>query len=118
MNLATATTINSLRSQAVTDDARAFILKLYILRLTHVEALTRLVDARGLSHFFRLAPLLHPHPFLAGLSASQEPHSAVGRKLCQPQTMDGWITCDFTSFSTVYKSYQDDEWLIMKGCVQ
>ena len=28
MNLATATTINSLRSQAVTDDARAFILKL------------------------------------------------------------------------------------------
>ena len=32
--------------------------------------------------------------------------------------MDGWITCDFTSFSTVFQSYQDDVWMIMKGCVQ
>ena len=32
--------------------------------------------------------------------------------------MDGWMTCDFTSFSTVFQSYQDDERLIMKGCVQ
>ena len=32
--------------------------------------------------------------------------------------MDGWITCDFTSFSTVFQSYQDDERLIIKGCVQ
>ena len=32
--------------------------------------------------------------------------------------MDGWMTCDFTSFSTVFRSYQDDERLIMKGCVQ
>ena len=31
--------------------------------------------------------------------------------------MDGWITCDFTAFSTVFESYQDDEKLIMKGCV-
>ena len=30
--------------------------------------------------------------------------------------MDGWR--DFTSFSTVFQSYQDDERLIMKGCVQ
>ena len=22
--------------------------------------------------------------------------------------MDGWMTCDFTSFSTVFQSYQDD----------
>ena len=28
------------------------------------------------------------------------------------------MTCDFTSFSTVFRSYQDDERLIMKGCVQ
>ena len=28
------------------------------------------------------------------------------------------MTCDFTSFSTVFQSYQDDERLIMKGCVQ
>ena len=29
-----------------------------------------------------------------------------------------WMTCDFMSFSTVFQSYQDDEGLIMKGCVQ
>ena len=32
--------------------------------------------------------------------------------------MDEWITCDFTSFSTVFQSYQDDGMVIMKGCVQ
>ena len=32
--------------------------------------------------------------------------------------VDGWVTCDFTSFSIVFQSYQDDERLIMKGCVQ
>ena len=32
--------------------------------------------------------------------------------------MDGWMICDFLSFSTVFQSYQDDERLIMKGCVQ
>ena len=32
--------------------------------------------------------------------------------------MDGWRTCDFTSFSTVFQSYQDDERLTLKGCVQ
>ena len=31
--------------------------------------------------------------------------------------MDGWMTCDFTSFITVFQSNQDDLW-IMKGCVQ
>ena len=33
-------------------------------------------------------------------------------------SLDGWMTCDFTSFSTVFLSYQDDERLIMKDCVQ
>ena len=28
------------------------------------------------------------------------------------------MTCEFMSFSTVFQSYQDDERLIMKGCVQ
>ena len=28
------------------------------------------------------------------------------------------MTCNFTSFSTVFQSYQDDGILIMKGCVQ
>ena len=32
--------------------------------------------------------------------------------------MDGWMTCDFTSFSTVFQSYQADGRLIMKGYVQ
>ena len=31
---------------------------------------------------------------------------------------DGWMICDFTSFSTVFQSYQEDGWVIMKGCVQ
>ena len=32
--------------------------------------------------------------------------------------MDRWMPCDFTSFSTVFQSYQDDVRMIMKGCVQ
>ena len=31
--------------------------------------------------------------------------------------MDGWMTCDFTSFPTVFQSYHDDGRLIMKRCV-
>ena len=32
---------------------------------------------------------------------------------------DGWMDdCVFSSFSTVFKSYQDDVWVIMKGCGQ
>ena len=32
--------------------------------------------------------------------------------------MDGWMICEFTSFSTVFQSYQDDGQTIMKSCVQ
>ena len=32
--------------------------------------------------------------------------------------MDGWMTCDFTSFLTVFQLYQDDVGMIMRGCVQ
>ena len=28
---------------------------------------------------------------------------------------DGWMTCDFTSFSTVFQSCQEDGQMIMKG---
>ena len=31
---------------------------------------------------------------------------------------DGWMICDFTSYSTVFQSYQDDGRMIMKGCKQ
>ena len=30
----------------------------------------------------------------------------------------GWMTFDVTSFSTVFQSYQGDERMIMKGCVE
>ena len=36
----------------------------------------------------------------------------------KPCCKDGWMTCDFTSFSTVFLSYKDDGKLIMNGCVQ
>ena len=32
--------------------------------------------------------------------------------------IDGWMTCKFTSFPTVFRSYQDNGLVIMKGCVQ
>ena len=32
--------------------------------------------------------------------------------------MDGWMNCDFTSFSAVFPLYQDDVRMIMKGCAQ
>ena len=28
------------------------------------------------------------------------------------------MTCNFTSFSTVFQSYQDNGWMIIKGYVQ
>ena len=31
---------------------------------------------------------------------------------------EGWIICNFSSFSTVFQSFQEDDRLIMKGCVQ
>ena len=30
----------------------------------------------------------------------------------------GWMICNFTSFSTVFQSYQDDGQMVIKGCVQ
>ena len=32
--------------------------------------------------------------------------------------MNGWMTCDYTSLSTVYESYQDDGRVTMKCLVQ
>ena len=32
--------------------------------------------------------------------------------------MDGSMTCDFSSVSIVFQSYQDDGQVIMKNCVQ
>ena len=42
---------------------------------------------------------------------------ALGQVICIV-LIDGWITCDFMSFSKVIQSYQDDERVLMKGCVQ
>ena len=30
--------------------------------------------------------------------------------------IDGWMICNFVSFSTVFLSHQDD-WRVIKGCV-
>ena len=30
----------------------------------------------------------------------------------------GWIKCEFTPFSTLFRSYQDDGRVLIKGCVQ
>ena len=35
-----------------------------------------------------------------------------------PLPVNGWITCDFMFVSTVFQSYEDDEQVIIKGCVQ
>ena len=40
----------------------------------------------------------------------------LSRRSCY-RLMDGWMTCDFMYFSTVFQSYQDDGRLIMNGCV-
>ena len=32
--------------------------------------------------------------------------------------MGGWMTCNFTSFSIMFQSYQSDGRMIIKGCVQ
>ena len=32
--------------------------------------------------------------------------------------MDGWMTCNFTSYSTIFQLYHDDGRMIMKDCVQ
>ena len=44
------------------------------------------------------------------------PLSYLGSSNCWDN--DGWVTWDFMSFSTEFQSYQDDERVIMKGCVQ
>ena len=35
--------------------------------------------------------------------------------LIEGNERNGWMTCDFTSFSKVFQSYQDDGKLIMKS---
>ena len=53
-----------------------------------------------------------------------QPQTHAIRRLCAPSpsrsnhSMDGWLTCNFMSFSTVFWSYQDNGQMIMKGCVQ
>ena len=42
-------------------------------------------------------------------------HATIQMKL---KKMNGWSTCDFTPFLIVFQSYQDDVWMIMKGCAQ
>ena len=34
-----------------------------------------------------------------------------------PELMNGWMTCKFTSFSTISQSYQSGYWVIIKDYV-
>ena len=42
----------------------------------------------------------------------------VSQREGEKKRIDGWMTWDFTSFSIVFQSYQDDGQMIMKGCAQ
>ena len=44
-------------------------------------------------------------------------HVVNGFVKLAPELMDGWMTCKFTSFSTVSQSYQKGNWVIMKHYV-
>ena len=44
--------------------------------------------------------------------------SFLSRHIILSFKMDGQVTCDFTSFPTVFQSYQDDRQVVMKGFVQ
>ena len=72
-----------------------------------------------------------PHPTkTTGAQITKSPHGmplvitlyancmVKNRFIISVYRMDGWMPCDFTSFLTVIQSYQDDVWMIMKGCVQ
>ena len=50
------------------------------------------------------------------LLANIPPILALGHK--NKCFVDGWMTCDFRSYSTIFQSYQDIGRVIMKGCVQ
>ena len=126
-DLATATTINSIRGLHFTTlDFTAYA----------CGALTRLRGCTWSEPFFRLAPLLHPHPcdyFPAGLSASdfltlRSPIAQWVKRwsadLAVPSSIPArggnlvsrkrWLDDLFNSISVI----QDDERLVMKGCVQ
>ena len=44
-------------------------------------------------------------------------HVVNGFVKLAPERIDGWITCKFTSFSTVSQSYQNGNQMIMKDYV-
>ena len=39
-------------------------------------------------------------------------------KILQIVSTDGWMICNSTAFLTVFQSYNDDGWKIIKGCMQ
>ena len=44
--------------------------------------------------------------------------SVVFSSFTHSSDWDGWMTCCVTTFSTEFQPYQDDEWVIMKSCLQ
>ena len=47
-----------------------------------------------------------------------KPEKDNPRPPLQGESNQEWIICHFTFFQTVYRSYQDDEGMMMKGCVK
>ena len=55
-------------------------------------------------------------PLVLVIWSGQGIRKHVKTKTCRVD--DGWMTCNFTSFSTVFQSYQDNRQTIMKDSVQ
>ena len=52
------------------------------------------------------------------LEATKDNVTSIFGVVINQELMDGWMICIFTSFSSVFQSYLDNERLIMKDCVQ
>ena len=60
--------------------------------------------------------ILHPlQPWSSECDIFSKLHHFVFE--CLDGWLDGLITCNFTSFSAVFQSYQKSKWVTMKACV-
>ena len=66
---------------------------------------------------FRATKLVNAIKRHSAANFERQIHVVNGFVKLAPELMDGWMTCKFTSFSTVSQSYQKGNWVIMKGYV-
>ena len=69
-------------------------------------------------YFNRSLEKIHPLSHKSSYTEDSDPENEVNDHVVfkAPHMDDGWMTCTFTSFSTVFQS-QDDGQMIMKGYV-